>query len=72
MTYHRTTEPIVENRMKDEVRMLLPEDLSRIRSNELLDEAHRQRLAREVSAGRWWRWLAEYANKRAEHAGRCS
>ncbi|MGP4019156.1 hypothetical protein [Saccharopolyspora sp. 5N708] len=50
--------------------MLLPEDLSRIRSNELLDEAHRQRLAREFSAGRWWRWLAEYADRRAKRAAR--
>jgi hypothetical protein len=72
MTQHRTIELIVENRTKDEVQMLLPEDLSRIRSNELLDEAHRQRLAREVSAGRWWRWLADYAAKRAESAGRVS
>jgi hypothetical protein len=72
MTQYRTIELIVENRTKDEVQMLLPEDLSRIRSNELLDEAHRQRLAREVSAGRWWRWLADYAAKRAESAGRVS
>ncbi|MCI2417786.1 hypothetical protein MOQ72_10140 [Saccharopolyspora sp. K220] len=72
MTYHRMNEPVVDIRMSNEVRMLLPEDLSRIRSNELLDEAHRQRLAREFSAGRWWRWLADYAERRAERATRCS
>ncbi|MEV0698560.1 hypothetical protein AB0I53_11665 [Saccharopolyspora sp. NPDC050389] len=71
MTYHRIIEPITETRIKSEVRMLMPEDLSRIRSNELLDEAHRHRLAREISAGRWWRWLADYADQRAQRAARC-
>ncbi|MGI8310288.1 hypothetical protein [Saccharopolyspora hattusasensis] len=72
MTYDRIPEPITDTRMKDEVRMLMPEDLSRIRSNELMEEAHRQRLARQISAGRWWRWLADYAGRRAERAARCS
>ncbi|PKW14536.1 hypothetical protein [Saccharopolyspora spinosa] len=72
MTYDRIPEPITDTRMKDEVRMLMPEDLSRIRMNELMDEAHRHRLARQISAGRWWRWLADYAGRRAEHAARCS
>ncbi|MBB5153348.1 hypothetical protein [Saccharopolyspora phatthalungensis] len=70
MNYHRTTDPITGTRTKNEVRMLLPEDLSRLRSKELLDEAHRQRLARQVAAGRWWRWLADYAGRRAERAAR--
>ncbi|MEU6263841.1 hypothetical protein [Saccharopolyspora shandongensis] len=71
MTHHRTIDPITGNPIKSEVRMFMPEDLSRIRSNELIDEAHRHRLAREISAGRWWRWLADYAGRRAQQASRC-
>ncbi|GAA4841834.1 hypothetical protein [Saccharopolyspora rosea] len=55
-------------RTEDEIRMFLPEDLSRIRRHELIAEAQRHRLARRVSAGRWWRRLGHFALARADRA----
>ncbi|GAB2660991.1 hypothetical protein GCM10027271_19680 [Saccharopolyspora gloriosae] len=49
-------------------RMLMPEDMARIRQHDLLIEARRDRLARQATAGRWWRRLARYAHQRADHA----
>ncbi|MFF5354452.1 hypothetical protein ACFY3T_16790 [Saccharopolyspora hirsuta] len=57
--------------MNDEVEDMIPEQMTLLRMNELREEAHRQRLAREMSAGRWWRWLAAYATRRAAAASRC-
>lgn len=53
-----------------EAHALLPEELSRIRQEELRAEAQRQREVRRHSAGRWWRSLARYATERAEAAER--
>ncbi|MDA3627583.1 hypothetical protein [Saccharopolyspora oryzae] len=50
---------------------MAPEEMTRLRMIELREEAHRQRLARNMSAGRWWRWLAAYAHRRADSAQRC-
>lgn len=59
---------LVEPNAKDTTRMLMPEDMARMRHHELLVEAHRHRLARQATAGRWWRRLAHYAQQRADHA----
>lgn len=56
------------NGAKEANRMLMPEDMARIRQHDLLIEAHRDRLARQATAGRWWRLLAHYAQQRADHA----
>ncbi|MCX2733442.1 hypothetical protein OOZ19_24625 [Saccharopolyspora sp. NFXS83] len=53
---------------KEAIRMLLPEDMARIRQHDLLIEVRRDRLARQATAGRWWRRLARYAHQRADHA----
>ncbi|MDA3646251.1 hypothetical protein LZ318_29145 [Saccharopolyspora indica] len=47
------------------------EEMTLLRINELREEAHRQRVAHELSAGRWWRWLAAYATRRAAATSRC-
>ncbi|WP_051387596.1 hypothetical protein [Saccharopolyspora rectivirgula] len=47
---------------------LYPEDMQHIHRAELMAEARWQRRARLFTAGRWWRWLAEYAAERAERA----
>ncbi|GAA4875373.1 hypothetical protein [Saccharopolyspora cebuensis] len=53
-----------------EIQMYLPEHLHEIRSRELMAEAHRHRIARDLTAGRWWRRIADYAAARAERAAR--
>ncbi|QUH00344.1 hypothetical protein HUO13_05485 [Saccharopolyspora erythraea] len=58
-------------RMEVKYRMLMPEDLSKIRMQDLIHEAREARLAREVGAGRLWRRLAAYASDRADRAQRC-
>ncbi|MEU6132409.1 hypothetical protein ABZ805_24805 [Saccharopolyspora sp. NPDC047091] len=59
---------LLEPHAKDTGRMLMPEDLTRIRHHDLMIEAHRHRLARQATAGRWWRRLAHYAQRRADRA----
>lgn len=49
--------------------MLLPEDMARIRSQELREEAAAQRRGNCLRRGRWWRRLAHYAAERADRAG---
>ncbi|GAA0538404.1 hypothetical protein GCM10011581_05400 [Saccharopolyspora subtropica] len=63
-----TTDPLFDPRPTTEVRMITPEELFRLRNDELLAEADRQRLVRRFAAGRWWRRLADYASRRAERA----
>jgi hypothetical protein len=46
------------------------EALVRVRTQEAEREARRQRMVREVTAGRQWSRLARFAAKRAEHARR--
>ncbi|MFR9732205.1 hypothetical protein ACL03H_23515 [Saccharopolyspora sp. MS10] len=53
---------------EDSTRMLLPEDLSRIRHRELVAEARQDRLAHQVTAARWWRRVARYAQQRADRS----
>ena len=55
----------IDSRSNEAVRMLFPEDLARIRCHELHEEARRYRLAHRIAAERWWRWLANYAARRA-------
>ncbi|RCW42845.1 hypothetical protein DFQ14_108101 [Halopolyspora algeriensis] len=52
------------------VRMLNDEEWIRIRCRESLREAERQRMARRMRTGRWWRRLSQYAARRAERAER--
>lgn len=61
---------VLDLRSGRRVRMLLPENMARIRSQELQEEARRHRLARSLRRGRWWRWLAHVASERAERACR--
>ena len=61
---------VLDLRSGRRIRMLLPEDMARIRSQELQEEAQRHRLARGLRRGRWWRWLAHVAGERAERARR--
>ncbi|QGK68940.1 hypothetical protein GIY23_04760 [Allosaccharopolyspora coralli] len=46
--------------------MMMPEEMSRIRHQQLRQEADEQRMARRLCAGRWWRRLATYAARRAD------
>lgn len=55
---------------RGKVRMLLPGEMTRIRRQELLAEAERERSATRFRRGRRWGWLAEFAAARAEHARR--
>ncbi|MFB9567665.1 hypothetical protein [Saccharopolyspora hordei] len=47
-----------------------PEQIIHVRMDELREEAQRHRRARRMTAGRWWRRLAAYAERRAECASR--
>jgi hypothetical protein len=48
--------------------MLLHEALARSRMQEAQRAASEWALAREVTAGRRWEWLARFAERRAAHA----
>ncbi|SHK90216.1 hypothetical protein SAMN05443637_11435 [Pseudonocardia thermophila] len=48
--------------------MLIHEALSRTRMHEAQRAAAEWALARELTAGRRWEWLARFAARRAEHA----
>lgn len=48
--------------------MLFYEALARARIREAEEEARRYRIARRLTAGRRWAWLARYATARAERA----
>lgn len=65
-----TTAPDLDPRSKDVVRMLIPEDMARIRWQELSSEAEAHRVANRLRRGRWWRRLADYATERAERGDR--
>lgn len=52
------------------VRALSYEEVPGLRCQQYLVEAESQRLARRLTAGRWWRWLSRYAAHRAELARR--
>ncbi len=52
------------------LRMLSYEEVPGLRCQQYLWEAENQRLARRLSAGRWWRRLSRYAAYRAERATR--
>lgn len=50
--------------------MWMYEDLVRSRLQETEQEARRQRMVRELTAGRFWSRLARFADRRAELARR--
>lgn len=56
----------IDSRSKQGTRMLFAEDLSRIRYQELHEQARQQRLANRLAALRRWRWLANYAKQQAD------
>lgn len=66
---HRTI-PAARTTWRKVIRMLNIEELIRIRCQESLREAERQRWARRWQAGRWWRWLSDYAARRADRVMR--
>ncbi|GDY33211.1 hypothetical protein GTS_48440 [Gandjariella thermophila] len=53
---------------KENVTMLLYEDLARARMREVREAVGDQRLARRLQATRRWRWLAGWAARRAARA----
>lgn len=53
---------------KEAITMLIPEELARSRKHDLLREARQARMIRACTAGRWWRKLARFAQKRADRA----
>ncbi|GAA2811212.1 hypothetical protein [Saccharopolyspora taberi] len=67
----RVTQPTVDLRVEAGFPVLMSEELTRIRMNDLIREAQQQRLAHKVGAGRLWRRLAVYAADRADRAQRC-
>ncbi|MDR7302908.1 hypothetical protein JOF55_003089 [Haloactinomyces albus] len=60
--------PTVEANRRKAIRMLITEELIRIRCQESLREAEHRRWIRRWRAGRWWRWLSRYAAHRADRA----
>lgn len=52
------------------MRALSYEEVPGLRCQQYLSEAADQRMARSLTAGRWWRWLSRYAEHRADRLRR--
>jgi hypothetical protein len=63
-----TVPQTVDQPMRGSTAMLLEEALARSRAREAQQTAHEYRLARQLTAGRTWQWLARWAARQADRA----